>query len=58
MFGDLGFPELMLILVIALLLFGGGKLPEVGRSLGQAIREFRGAMREAASGEVEEKKEK
>jgi len=44
--GDIGFPELLVILVIALVLFGGGKLPEVGRSLGQAIREFKNAMRE------------
>ncbi|HEY5725791.1 MAG TPA: twin-arginine translocase TatA/TatE family subunit, partial [Methylomirabilota bacterium] len=39
MFG-LGTQELMLILVIALVLFGGAKIPELGRSLGQAIREF------------------
>ncbi|HTA17183.1 MAG TPA: twin-arginine translocase TatA/TatE family subunit [bacterium] len=44
--GDIGFPELMIILVIALVLFGGGKLPEVGRSLGSAIREFKNAMRD------------
>lgn len=44
--GDIGFPELLVILVIALVLFGGGKLPEVGRSLGQAIREFKNAMRD------------
>jgi sec-independent protein translocase protein TatA len=40
MFG-LGTQELMLILVIALVLFGGAKIPELGRSLGQAIREFK-----------------
>ena len=40
MFG-LGAQELMLILLIALVLFGGSKIPEVGRSLGQAIREFK-----------------
>ena len=45
--GDIGFPELLVILVIALVLFGGGKLPEVGRSLGSAIREFKNAMRDA-----------
>ncbi len=44
---DLGVPELLIILVIALVLFGGGKLPEVGKSLGQAIREFKNAMRDA-----------
>ena len=40
MFG-LGAQELILILLIALVLFGGSKIPEVGRSLGQAVREFK-----------------
>jgi sec-independent protein translocase protein TatA len=40
MFG-LGTQELMLILAIALVLFGGSKIPELGKSLGQAIREFK-----------------
>jgi sec-independent protein translocase protein TatA len=40
MFG-LGTQELMLILAIALVLFGGSKIPELGRSLGQAIKEFK-----------------
>jgi len=43
---DFSTPELLIILVIALVLFGGGKLPEVGRSLGTAIREFKSAMRD------------
>jgi sec-independent protein translocase protein TatA len=40
MFG-LGAQELVLILLIALVLFGGSKIPDLGRSLGQAIREFK-----------------
>ncbi len=40
MFG-LGMPELLIILVIALLVFGAGRLPEVGSSLGKAIRGFK-----------------
>lgn len=40
MFG-LGVPELVIILVIALIIFGPKKLPEIGKSLGQGIREFR-----------------
>ncbi|ADV66961.1 Sec-independent protein translocase subunit TatA/TatB [Deinococcus maricopensis] len=38
---NLGFPEILLILVIALLVFGPKKLPELGKSLGQGIRSFR-----------------
>ena len=42
MFG-IGVPELILILVVGLIVFGPGKLPEMGRSLGKGIREFRKA---------------
>ena len=41
MFGNIGVPELIIILAIALLIFGPKKLPEVGRSIGRALREFR-----------------
>ena len=43
MFSGIGFPELILILVIALIVFGPGKLPDVGKALGKTIREFRNA---------------
>ncbi|WP_027717951.1 twin-arginine translocase TatA/TatE family subunit [Desulfovirgula thermocuniculi] len=46
MFSNIGLPELILILVIALVIFGPGKLPEIGRSLGRAIREFRRSTQE------------
>ncbi len=41
MFGNIGFPELLIILAIALLIFGPKKLPEVSKSIGRAVREFR-----------------
>lgn len=46
MFG-LGLPELLLILVVLLVLFGGSKLPALGQGLGESIRSFRKALREA-----------
>ncbi len=45
MFG-LGLPEILLILVIALLIFGAAKLPEIGRSLGKALSEFKKGTQE------------
>jgi sec-independent protein translocase protein TatB len=41
--GPLGFPELLFILVLALLIFGPRKIPEIGRTLGKAMGEFRRA---------------
>lgn len=46
MFGNIGMPELLVILVIALVIFGAGKLPEIGGALGKGIRDFKKAMRE------------
>jgi len=43
---NIGIPELILILALALIVFGPGKLPEVGKSLGKTIREFRKSSRE------------
>ena len=41
MFGSIGMPELVIILVIALIIFGPRKLPELGKSLGKSINEFK-----------------
>jgi len=46
MFGSIGMPELVIILVIALIVFGPRKLPELGRSLGRSISEFKRATNE------------
>ncbi|MGM9580245.1 MAG: twin-arginine translocase TatA/TatE family subunit [Anaerovibrio sp.] len=43
MFSGIGVTELVLILVIALVVFGPGKLPDVGKALGKSIREFKNA---------------
>jgi sec-independent protein translocase protein TatA len=43
--GSLGAPELIVIFLLALIVFGPKKLPEMGRSIGQAMREFRKATR-------------
>lgn len=51
MFG-LGFPELLLILVIVVLIFGTSRIPELGRGLGEGIRNFRRGIK----GDEEEKK--
>ena len=42
--GKLGLPELLLILVIVLIFFGGRRIPEIARGLGQGIREFKEGM--------------
>jgi sec-independent protein translocase protein TatA len=44
--GGIGFQELMVILAIVLIIFGPGKLPEIGNTLGKTVRGFRKAMEE------------
>ncbi len=57
-FGPIGWSELLLIILIALLLFGPRKLPELARSMGDAINEFRKASSGITTSGEEEKKEK
>jgi len=47
--GPIGFPEMLVILVVALIIFGPRKLPELGRSLGKSINEFKRASNELRS---------
>jgi sec-independent protein translocase protein TatA len=49
MFGSIGMPELIIIFVIALIIFGPRKLPELGKSLGRSINEFKRASNELKS---------
>ena len=57
MFPSIGFPELMVILVIVVLIFGANKLPEIGSSLGKAIRNFKRSSNEPDEIDVSAKKD-
>ncbi len=46
MIGGIGIPELLIILVIVLVIFGAGKLPMIGGNLGKAIKNFKGGIKE------------
>lgn len=47
----IGMPELLLILLICLLVFGAAKLPEIGKALGKTIKEFKKSMKDEEPGE-------
>ncbi len=49
--GSMGWPEILLIALVVILLFGARKLPEIGRGLGEGIRSFRNAMKGDQSGQ-------
>ena len=53
MFGSLGFTELILILVIVLIIFGAGKLPQLGEGVGKAIKGFKKSVHEAEAYDVD-----
>lgn len=57
MFG-IGMPELLVILLIALLIFGAARLPEIGRALGKTIRELKKGMKEIDESSKEDKQKK
>jgi sec-independent protein translocase protein TatA len=56
MFRSIGFPELLVILVVAVLLFGGKKIPEVAKGLGEGIKNFKNALKSEEQ-KVDEKKQ-
>ncbi len=56
MFG-LGMPELIVILVIIVIIFGAGKLPEIGSGIGKGIKNFKKATRDEEKKELDDKKE-
>ena len=53
MIGSLGAPELMVIFVVALIVFGPSKIPELGKSLGEAIRGFKKALSENETSSID-----
>jgi sec-independent protein translocase protein TatA len=58
MLANIGFPGLILILVIALIIFGPKKLPEIGRAIGQTLREFKKSANELVNDEEDKEKVK
>ena len=57
MLRSIGFPELLVILGVAVLLFGGKKIPEVAKGLGEGIRNFKSALKGNEEEKLEEKKQ-
>jgi sec-independent protein translocase protein TatA len=55
MIGKLGLPEILLILAIALLIFGPSKLADLGKGLGEGIRNFKSAVKDGEQGGQEKK---
>jgi len=54
MIGGIGMPELIIILVIILIIFGAGKLPEIGAGLGKGIKNFKKATKEPIEDKTDE----
>jgi len=55
--GKIGWPEIVLILVIVLIIFGAGKLPQIGRALGQSIKEFKSTSKSEPTDKEQAKSE-
>ena len=57
MFSNIGIPGLILILVLALIIFGPKKLPEIGRAMGQTLNEFKKSTRDLTSDVMDDEKD-
>ncbi|MCP3738495.1 twin-arginine translocase TatA/TatE family subunit [Rossellomorea sp. BNER] len=57
MLSNIGIPGLIIVLVIALIVFGPSKLPEIGRAFGRTLTEFKSATNDLMSGDKKEKEE-
>ncbi|AND38535.1 MULTISPECIES: twin-arginine translocase TatA/TatE family subunit [Bacillales] len=58
MLSNIGIPGLIIVLVLALIIFGPSKLPEIGRAFGTTLKEFKKSTRELVSDEQPEEKKK
>jgi sec-independent protein translocase protein TatA len=58
MFGSLGLPEILIILLIVVLIFGTSRIPELGRGLGEGIKNFKKSMRGGDDGETDKVEKK
>lgn len=56
MLGNIGFPSLILILITAFIIFGPSKLPEIGKSVGHALREFKQATKDILNDDKKDSK--
>ena len=56
--GNLGVPELLLILAIVIIVFGAGKLPQLGKGVGEGIRNFKDAMKDGRDAPKDDTKPK
>jgi|AMFO01.1.fsa_nt_gi twin arginine-targeting protein translocase, TatA/E family len=56
--GSIGLPELLIILLIVIIIFGASKLPQLGRGLGQGIRNFKDSLDEGKSSTPKETKDR
>lgn len=52
MFSNIGFPEILILMLVLLLVFGAKRIPEIGASIGQGIKEFKKSLKDAGDSDV------